>query len=166
MRIKESEEKAKLLKTQEIRKLSKIGRPILHGGFSTRSPRELVRGRERQRLRKYLSDFREGLVTDLGGEDQITAARLVLVDRATMKLGLIRLIEIYLANAGPWDRPGEIKPVIPGPYMRLTDGLRSDLLALGLDRQEAEKVLTLAELAEVIETEGKEKEKVDEAGPD
>ncbi len=145
----------------------RMGRPLVHGGYSVRPPGDLVKGRAKKRLRRYLSSFRSQLIGDIAGdEEKLTAAQLVLIDRATAKLTIIRMIELYIMGAGPFEEPGQLRPVLIFPFLKYTDSLRADLLALGIKRQDHEKPLTLAELAEVIETEGKEKEKVDEAGPD
>jgi hypothetical protein len=142
----------------------RFGRPRLHGGYSTRVPQDLVRGRARKRLRRYLSAFRSQLVEDVAGdESKLTAGQLALIDRATAKMTLIRLIEIYISEVGPWAAPGEMRPVLQQMYLKYTDSLRADLLALGIKRQDHEKVLTPAELVELIETEGEEKAKDEES---
>ena len=73
------------------RKLSK-GRPkATHGGFSF-----LVSGRlpaHRAHLLRYLSACRNGLIEDLGGEENLSTQELILVDRCTSLLGVLRCIE-------------------------------------------------------------------------
>src|SRR4030042_4642396 len=132
-----------MLKTKEIEKPSKMGRPVIHGGYSIRTPKDLIKGQARQRLRKYLTDFRAGLTRDLGGEDQLTAAQVVLIDRALANLHLVRLIEIYTAEAGPWAEPGKLRHVLPGPYVTFARELREDLRLLGITRKLPEAIEVL-----------------------
>jgi hypothetical protein len=85
-------------------------------------------------------------------EERLTAGQIAVLDRAVSKLAIIRLIEHYIVEAGPFEALGVLRPVIIGPYMTLTRELRLDLQALGLERKRAEeRALTPAELAELID---------------
>jgi hypothetical protein len=74
------------------------------------------------------------------------------------------MIELYIVEAGVFEEPGKLQPVLAGPYMTFTRELRADLQALGLERRTIEKVLTPTELVEAIEAEEAAKEKADEGG--
>ena len=56
------------------------GRPPKHGGYSFLVKGELPENRKY--IRDYLSVAREGLISDLGSEENLTTAQMVLIDRA------------------------------------------------------------------------------------
>ena len=119
--------------------MTKKGRPIIHGGYSVRPPRELISGRGGKRLRLYVNRIRGQIAEDLGGEDRMTGGQLLVLDRVTSKLLLIRLIELYITEAGPWEKPGTLRPVLAGPYLAFSRSLLDDLRLLGIERREAEE---------------------------
>jgi len=147
--------------------MTKTGRPVLHGGFSVRPPGELLRGRPKARLRAYLTTFRRKLIEDLaaGKEEDLTAGQLALIDRAVGKLAVIRMMEMYIADVGPWKdlKEGQLRPVVTGPLLAYSRELRADLQALGLERRTMEEVLTPAELVELIEAEPEKRPGTDDA---
>jgi len=83
----------------KLTRKSRRGRPPKHGGYSLLTKGELPENR--QYLRTYLTDVREGLIRDLGPkEENLTTAQLVLIDRVITKLGIIRLIEEHVKEKG------------------------------------------------------------------
>ena len=137
------------------------GRPLVHGAYNTLR-RNVVKGQPR--LRRFLTSCREGLIADTAGtEERLTTGQLIIIDRCIGKLAILRLMEAYVAEVGAF-KDGELLPLLAGPYLRFTDSLRADLLALGIERRSHEKVLTPLELVQVIEAEEVAKEKGDEDG--
>jgi hypothetical protein len=119
----------------------KIGRPILHGAYSLKVTSELVKGQARRRLRKYLTETRATLAADLGGEERLTGAQRVLLDRTIGKLAVIRLLETYLSEFGVFDK-GALRPALD-KYLSFGRELRADLALLGIERREAEEAFDL-----------------------
>jgi hypothetical protein len=120
------------------RKKLKTGRPVLHGAYSRYSARVL---RGQPRLRAYLADARARMLEDLGGEDRLSTAEMIIAGRAIEKLTVLRLIDHYVAREGPWAKPGRLRPVLAGPYLAFSESLRRDLVALGLERRQRERLL-------------------------
>jgi len=129
-----------------------------HGGYSFLTRGELPENRAH--ILKYLMAAREGLVRDLGPtENDLTTAQIILVDRITTKLGIIRCIEEHIREHSVMDGK-ELASCLRASYLAYNNSLRLDLQALGLDRKDLEPVLTPYELTQRIEAETeKEKEK-------
>lgn len=131
---------------------SKRGRPSKHGGFSY-----LVRGElpeRRSYLREYLSTVREGLIQDLGpAEKDLTTAQVVLIDRITTKLGVVRCIEEYIREKGVMTG-SRLSPSLRESYLAYNNSVRLDLQALGIDKRVVDEVIDLHKY--VAEKYGKE----------
>jgi len=129
----------------------KGGRPPVHGGYSL-----MVRAGElpkrRTTLRAYLSQVRQGLITDLGPhEEDLTTAQGVLVDRVVSLLSIVRCIEEHVREKGVF-KAGELAPVLAHSYTTYSAELRRVLETLGIRGQAAERILTPYE---IVEKEGK-----------
>jgi hypothetical protein len=103
----------------------------------------LIRGAAAKRLRDHVNRFREALYSDLGGRERITAGQAILIDRAASKLVLLRLIEIFISEAGPWAARGTLRPVLAGPYLAFSRDLREDLRLLGIERRAPLDIIAL-----------------------
>jgi len=70
-------------------------RPKSHGGYSF-----LVKGdlpEDRSHILKYLMAVREGLTKDLQDSGSgLTTAQIILIDRITTKLGVVRCMEEHI----------------------------------------------------------------------
>lgn len=89
----------------------------------------------RTRLGKLVTQMHRSLVNDLGGEQAVTTAQRILVDRIIIKVAMIGFQEqAYLR--------GESRDF--KDYLGLTNSLRSDLALLGLQRREKD-CLTLTD---------------------
>ena len=134
------------------RKLSK-GRPkATHGGFSF-----LVTGRlpaHRVSLQRYLSASRNGLIEDLGGEENLSTQELILIDRSVSILGVLRCIEEYCKERGVF-KGDELQPSLGKNYVSFNNSLKQILALLGLRKQDIDE-LTPLELAQKIDQEGAE----------
>lgn len=120
-------------------------RPRSHGGYSFLTSGELPE--QRANVLKYLMAARQGLVRDLGPtEDDLSTAQIILIDRITTKLGVIRCVEEHIREnsviAGD-----DLAPCLKASYLAYNNSLRLDLQALGIDRK-AEVILAPYELTQ------------------
>ena len=70
-------------------------RPQKHGGYSFITSGELPKNRAY--ILKYLMAVRQGIIQDLGPtEHNLSTAQLVMIDRVTTKLGVIRCVEEHI----------------------------------------------------------------------
>ena len=122
-------------------KLSK-GRPrVTHGGYSFIATGKLPE--HRLYLLRYLSACREGLVQDFGGEENLSTAQLILIDRSISKLGLIRCVEEHIKENSVIVR-GELAPALKKSYLAYSNSLRLDLQAVGLEQRAPEQFPTVS----------------------
>lgn len=125
------------------------GRPrTVHGAVSY-----IVHGKlpeHRAYLRRFLTTAREGLIADHGGEENMSTAQLILVDRVISKLAISRLIEEYVKESGIFN-DGKLQGVLKENYLAYSNSLRLDLQALGLNEQASDRVLSPLELAKKID---------------
>lgn len=113
---------------------SRIGRPPKHGGYSL-----IVRQGEfpenRRHIRDYLISVRSGLILDLGPTEQnLTTAQLVLIDRLTSLLSIVRLMEEYAKEKGGLNG-GRLSESLRESYITYNNSIRLTLQALGIDKQ-------------------------------
>ncbi len=125
---------------QVIKRKCRLGRPrTKHGGYSLYQA-DLIK--QHPELRHYLEDSRFGLIADISaeGEAGLTAGQLILIDRVTQKLGLTRLIELYISKTGILRRDKldnktlEIEPILIY-WQSLNNAIRADLQLLGIERR-------------------------------
>lgn len=116
----------------------KGGRPrVKHGGFAYLAKGK-VTGKRQRHIQLYLDAARQGLVDDLSGgqgECALPAAKIVLIDRALAVLGILRLIEEYVAEKGIIAENGELTPPLGSSYISYHNTLRQTLALLGVDRR-------------------------------
>ena len=127
-------------------KLGRGGRlPQKHGGYTYLTSGELPENRTY--ILKYLMAVRKGLVTDLGPTElDLTTAQIVLIDRITTKLGVIRCVEEHIRENSVMVG-NDLAPSLKASYLAYNNSLRLDLQALGLDKR-SEEVLTPYEILE------------------
>jgi len=122
------------------RKLSK-GRPkATHGGFSF-----LVSGRlpaHRVSLQRYLSASRNGLIEDLGGEENLSTQELILIDRCISLLGCIRCVEEFCKERGVF-KGDELQPALGKHYLGFNNSLKQILALLGLKKHDINELSPL-----------------------
>ena len=146
-------------KEPKLEKKAKRGRPQLkHGGFSLLTRGELPENR--QYLRPYLTEAREGLIRDLGPtEEDLTAAQRILLDRVITNLGIVRLIEEYVKEKGIFQNPGGfLNPALATHYIAYNNSIRLNLQALGINKRVGDKILGPLELAAEIDREQAEQD--------
>jgi hypothetical protein len=110
-------------------------------------------------LRAYLTEVREGLINDLGPlEADLTMAQVVLIDRVTSKLSILRCIEEHVREKGVFTKAGELGPVLSKSYLAWANSIRLDLQALGINTRAGERILGPLEIAAEIDKEQAEEE--------
>lgn len=134
----------------------KPGKAVTHGGYSFLATGKLPQ--HRRYILRYLSACRDGLIYDLGGEDQMTTAQLIIVDRVIGKLGISRLIEEHCKENGAI-RGQELAPVLKQSYLAYSNSLRLDLLALGINERSTDRALTPLQYIEQFDKAKEEREK-------
>jgi hypothetical protein len=103
----------------------------------------------RRYLRDYLTSIRRGLIADLGPEEKdLSAAELVLVDRVIAKLGVLRCIEEHVRETGVL-RGEFLAPGLAKYWLPISNSLRQDLLALGVERRDVKDRHNLGQYLEV-----------------
>ena len=135
-------------------------KPKRHGGYSL-----IVAGEnEKQRayLLRHLTECREGICRDLGGEKNMSMAQIILVDRIVSKLGVIRCIEEFVRENGTFQEK-RLTPTLKESYLAYSNSIRLDLQALGIGKKSSDRILEPWELAAKIDRKNKE-EKESKAG--
>jgi hypothetical protein len=92
---------------------------------------------------------REGLVRDLGPtENDLSTAQIILIDRVTTKIGVIRCVEEHIRENSVMVGD-DLAPSLKASYLAYNNSLRLDLQALGMDKKRADEVLTPYEILEM-----------------
>ena len=108
-------------------------RPKSHGGYSF-----LVKGdlpENRNHILKYLMAVREGLTRDLQDSGKgLTTAQIVLIDRITSLLGVVRCMEEHVREHSVFEGD-ELAPCLRASYLAYNNSLRLDLQALGIEQK-------------------------------
>ena len=118
-----------------------------HGGYSVAHKDEIIR--RRPEIRLYLKVVRRGLIRDIcpEGEEHMTTARHIVLDRLMQKLATARLIEEYLAEHGILKPRANRKLLeaqhITTLWLALNNQIREDLKLLGLDRKPLDAALDI-----------------------
>jgi hypothetical protein len=86
-------------------------------------------------LQRYLSASRNGLIEDLGGEENLSTQELILIDRCTSLLGVLRCIEEDAKEKGIFDGNG-LRSSLGKHYLGYTNSLKQILALLGLKKQD------------------------------
>ena len=104
------------------------GRPPVHAGYSLVKP---------PAVRKYLTLIRSELVTDLGGEENLSAQEKILVDSIVSMLGVTRSIEEYIRGASVMTG-ANIAPSLRQSYLAYKNSISRHLALLGLNKRNLE----------------------------
>jgi len=114
------------------RKLQRGGQRLIHGGYSFLTTGRLPE--HRVHIRRYLTNCREGLIADHGGESNLSTSQALLIDRVISKLGCIRCIEEHIRENSVMVGQ-ELAPSLKSSYLAFNNSVRLDLLALGLEKK-------------------------------
>ena len=91
---------------------------------------------------------REGLVRDLGPtENDLSTAQIVMIDRITTKIGVIRCVEEHIRENSVM-AGDDLAPSLKASYLAYNNSLRLDLQALGLEKRKINEIVDLKEYVE------------------
>lgn len=116
----------------------------VHGGYSFLTSGRLPE--HRVYLRRYLTNCREGLIADHGGESNLSTAQALLIDRVISKLGCIRCVEEHIRENSVMVGE-ELAPSLKASYLAFNNSVRLDLMALGIGKK-LENITSLDEYVE------------------
>jgi len=106
-----------------------VGQPPKHGGYSTIWKRAVQGSLDgRSLVSRAVKDLRAALISDMGGEQNLSTQKSLILDRAVAKVFRCQAIETALYEGQ------ELSPHTIGLYLALSNSLRKDLSALGLNR--------------------------------
>lgn len=126
--------------TRKTTKKRRIGRPPKHGGYALLAGNAPLE--RRQHIIDYLTDVRDGLVSNLGPiQEDLTAAQLILIDRVISKLGVVRMMESHALEKGVMQADGLLLPCLGKHYLTYCNSIRMDLQALGVNTRHANDVI-------------------------
>ena len=140
-------------------KLPRGGQRQTHGGYSF-----LVHGRlpeHRTYIRRYLTACRQGLINDLGGEENLSTAQAILIDRIISKLGCVRCIEEHTREGSVMVNQ-ELAPALKSSYLAFSNSIRLDLQALGIGSNDTGREITPEDQAVLIKADLKSETEAEE----
>jgi len=132
----------------------KPGRRIKHGGYSFLSQGKLPA--DRAYIERYLTACRQGLIDDLGGDQSLSTAQAILIDRIISKLGISRCIEEFTRENSVMVGQ-ELAPALKASYLAYSNSIRLDLITLGIDQNETGKEISPEDQTILIKADLKEK---------
>jgi hypothetical protein len=113
-----------------------------HRGYTDRRPPEVV---------KQLTAWREGLIEDLGGnEEALSKQQLLLIDNVISIKGVILCIERYVTSHYVISQKGNLAPVLAQSYLAYCNSLERHLKDLGLERRVSDQTPSLVEVIKDI----------------
>jgi hypothetical protein len=138
-------------KAQRKKPGRKPGVKVTHGAYSL-----IARGEfpsKRRYIERWLSEVRQGMIRDLGpAETDLSTAQAILIDRVIGKLGILRCIEEHVREKGVM-KGNDISSCLAHNYLSWANSLRLDLLALGIGKKNAERLLSPLEIAAEVDAE-------------
>lgn len=111
---------------------------------------------DRLKIIRYLSGCRNALLTDLGGEENLSAQKIILIDRLVSLLGVIRGIEEFHSE-NILTPTGDLKPALGKNYLSFINSTRLLLTTLGIERH-SEPLLTATDLIAAADREQEREE--------
>lgn len=139
----------------------KGGRKPVHGAYALIKKGRNVPAQYRS-VARFLGATREGLIEDLGGDERITTAQRVLVDRAICALGVVSLVEKFIRDKGYLigDRiPAFLLHDLSHRFLSWDRKLEATLVNLGLERKKVhDEPLTIQAIHDLIDAEGSDPE--------
>jgi len=136
------------------------GRKRRHGGFAYLSTGKLPK--ERKYIEQYLTAARMNLISDLGPtEDDLTAAQIIIIDRITSKLGVVRCIEEHIRENSVMVGQ-RVAPALRETYLAYNNSIRLDLTALGIKEKRGDKVMIPLQIAEEFDKKKKTEMRTDQ----
>jgi hypothetical protein len=133
---------------------SRCGKPALtHGIHSLITHGELPPGREA--IAERVDGILAEMVSDLGGETEVTAQKRAILESQRLCLLVLGLADGYIRTQGLLNERGKPHPLLAS-VVSFSNSLRLNALALGLERR-PRKVESLHDVLAEYNTRGKEK---------
>lgn len=135
----------------EIRKgKRKPGRPAIHGGYSVEYRDKIME--KYPALGQYLRYAREDMIDDLKLRGPVSSGQRLLVDQVINRLKICRVLELYMEQYGVLrrdliEKKKDLAPLsICDLWLSTRNGIRGDLVALGLHESVQARVIELTPL--------------------
>ena len=107
---------------------------------------------DKQEIERYLTGLRQGYISDICGEEKdLTTGQLILLNKLITLEGTNRCVEIQAARNGAIGSLDE-------RYNARNNQIIKICLALGIDQNSHERVLTMSEVAAEVEKEDQREE--------
>jgi len=145
-----------------------MSRKVKHGGYLWLKEKRIhpsIRGHEK--LQKYLNNLEKDLINDLGGPEQLTAAKEIMIKTVVEAYGFVLLSSMYCKKEGIL-RPDllkrgivELQPVLGKQFLAFMNSCRQSLVALGLERK-AEEVIDIQTYIKQFDEKKERRKKNDE----
>jgi hypothetical protein len=141
--IKGVMEKKNKTTTYGSRKRDKLGRYLpTHGGFT---------GVRLPEVKDALGKWREALIADLGGEENISAQQMMIIDNAIDIKGILLSMVNYIRRKSYVVSKGKLNPILAGHFLAYANSLQRHMCALGLERKMFDDSPVLADVvAEIV----------------
>ena len=118
--------------------------------------------KHRRYLKKQLDYFKNELIKDLGGEENLSAQKKALINNTALLQGVIFLIgEHVIKEAGVFSAPGQLQPCLGKSMIAYINSLRLNLQTLGIEARRA-PVYTQEETEKESDTPGEDEEEKEE----
>jgi hypothetical protein len=124
-----------------MRKRPDLGKDVKTGRFLPGNQAALKHGLRSEgggllplKARRYVEAMNAQLIADLGGEERLTAARRILVDKTVALVQVTLAIEAFIRDAGAFSGR-KLQHVLSDDYPRYVNLIRQNLVALGLSKQ-------------------------------
>jgi len=145
-----------------------MNRKVKHGAHIWLKEKKIhpsIRGHEK--IQKYLADLEKDLIKDLGGPEQLTAAKEIMIKTVVEAYGFILLSTLYCKKEGILNpmllKRGvvELQPVLSRQFIAFMNSCRQSLVALGLERK-AEEVIDIQTYIKQFDEKKERRKKNDE----
>jgi len=127
--------------------------PYRHAAYSFLTTGQLPK--DRKYLGKYLEETRDGLIHDNGPrEEDLPAAKRILIDQIVTNLGALRLIQEAVREAGVLQNPtGFLHPALSTHYLSWLNSIVRALALLGVERRQQDEGPSWAEVVAEVKAE-------------
>lgn len=107
-----------------------------------------------RKLRKYLRDIERDLISQYTGSDGLTPAKEIMIKSVIEAYGFILLGAVYCKRDGILNpvllEKGIVsfQPILSNQFIAFMNSIRQNLISLGMDRKDAERVLSPMEYSQ------------------
>jgi hypothetical protein len=139
-------------------KRDKFGRFLpTHGAFS---------GTKLPEVSAALGKWREALIKDLGGEENISASAMLIIENAIDIKGILLAMINYIRRYSSVVSKGRLNPILSANFLAYANSLQRHLCALGLERKMFDDSPQLVDVVQDIINKRKKADEGEEDGRD